>query len=301
MRIIEPKVVNKDPQLPSDEVPTLRPGKKRFSKKLLVLLVVVAVAIVIALLFKAKVLAPDGPQKSALNSTQTTVDTTPAPKTKLRTFTPEQFQQLYESISYPNTRAITEEIPITGNQAADARMRSIASSRGYRLRSIPVSPIQKIGDPNLTQDDLLQQKALDAWRELQAAAQKDGLPLRILSGYRSPELQRSIFMSRFRATGGSAEAAANAQADGIINSVLVTSSLPGYSRHHTGYTIDLQCNNGTLEAFEGSPCFTWISKNNYENAKKTGWIPSYPAGADKQGPEPEPWEYVWVGKDAVME
>jgi LAS superfamily LD-carboxypeptidase LdcB len=38
-----------------------------------------------------------------------------------------------------------------------------------------------------------------------------------------------------------------------------------------------------------------MSKDNYLQAKKYGWIPSYPEGAQQQGPEPEAWEYVWVG------
>jgi LAS superfamily LD-carboxypeptidase LdcB len=76
--------------------------------------------------------------------------------------------------------------------------------------------------------------------------------------------------------------------------------VPGYSRHHTGYTIDLWCEDGS-STFLSSSCYKWISDNNYLKAKQSGWIPSYPAGTDDQGPEPEPWEYVWVGTERLME
>jgi len=34
--------------------------------------------------------------------------------------------------------------------------------------------------------------------------------------------------------------------------------------------------------------------------KRFGFIPSYPENSGKQGPEPEPWEYVWVGEDVLL-
>lgn len=226
----------------------------------------------------------------------------PAPKVKtLKTFTSEEFRQLYESVVYPNTEPIAQNLSITGNATADSRIRSLAESRGYKIRSIPVAPISKIGDPNLSGDDLLQTRALEAWRVLKDMAKKDNVNIRILSGYRSPELQRSIFNSRLNATGATTSQVAAGQADSKVDYVLTTTSVPGYSRHHTGYTVDFQCGSGTLEAFSSSACFSWISKNNYENAKKAGFIPSYPPGVLKQGPEPEPWEYVWVGTDKLYQ
>ncbi len=302
MRVIEP-INPKKPELETITEETRIPPKRRHKRKFIIfcfMVFVLLAAVVIVLAGKAQ--APNSTSiksepKNNVPEIGTQADTKPK---QLAVFTPDQFKELYDSIAYPNTTAIQTPPTITGNEAADDRMRQIAEKRGYKLRSIPVSPIVKIGDPNLGDDDLLQEKALEGWKLLKAAANSEGLPLRIVSGYRSPQLQRSIFVSRYNDTGGTAAAAASGQADSIINAILITSALPGYSRHHTGYTIDLQCNNGSLEAFVTSPCFTWISRNNYENAKKTGWIPSYPEGAAQQGPEPEPWEYVWVGVDAVM-
>jgi len=89
--------------------------------------------------------------------------------------------------------------------------------------------------------------------------------------------------------------------DSELDGILATTAIPGYSRHHTGYTVDIGCGNEPAIAFELTVCFDWLSANNYKNAKTYGWIPSYPEGAGQQGPEPETWEYVWVGIDALTE
>ncbi len=89
--------------------------------------------------------------------------------------------------------------------------------------------------------------------------------------------------------------------DDKIREILKTTAPPGYSRHHSGYTVDLACDSDPGVLFENSKCFEWISRDNYINIKKFGWIPSYPEGIKNQGPEPESWEYVWVGLSAVKE
>ena len=72
---------------------------------------------------------------------------------------------------------------------------------------------------------------------------------------------------------------------------------PGYSRHHSGYTIDI---SGSTPIFANSPGFDWISKDNYANSREFGFIPSYPPNTPNQGPNPEEWEYIWVGKDVLF-
>jgi D-alanyl-D-alanine carboxypeptidase len=219
---------------------------------------------------------------------------------KFKYFSGNDFLKLYDSIAYPNTQFMQTPPEITGNTKADERIRTIALSRGYVLRSVPVASINKTGEPRVTTDDLLQEKALSAWQSLKAAAKADGIPLQFNSGYRSIEMQRELFLERLNAGGVSYGQIANGSADAAVVSVLRQAALPGYSRHHTGYTIDLVCANG-VQSFETTTCFKWLSDNNYLNAKKHGWIPSYPEGADNQGPEPESWEYVWVGLGSLVE
>lgn len=214
-------------------------------------------------------------------------------------FAGEDFQKLYENIAYPNTQVLASPSSITGNPAADERIRTIAASRGYLSRSVPVMPIDKTNAPGLNSDDLLQPRAHDAWLELKKAAESEGIPLKLNSGYRSVEMQRQLFLDRLRAAGVNYTQIANAQADNQVVAVLSLAAIPGYSRHHTGYTLDFVCANGSQE-FKVTTCFKWLSKNNYFNAKRFGFIPSYPDGAPQQGPEPEPWEYVWVGVEPLL-
>lgn len=302
MRVIEPNT-HSNKELDDSQLDEKK--KLKFLKPSLIFLLLAVLGAVAFWVMTHKTPAPSLAKNSKNQVAPKNIISTKASttKTKLKTFTAAEFLALYDRIypTYPNTEPITERFYITGNQKADARIQSLAEGRGYKLRRVPVAPIVKIGDPYLSEDDLLQQKALDAWGELQAAAKNDGLTLRIVSGYRSPDFQRRLFLSRLSSYSVSFEQIAAGQADNSIIDLLKTTSIPGYSKHHTGYTFDLQCDSGALEAFEASLCYTWISKNNYQNAKKAGFIPSYPAGGELQGPDPEPWEYVWVGKDAVSE
>lgn len=214
-------------------------------------------------------------------------------------FTPEQFRNLYRLVAYPNTQEIVTPPAITSNQQADTRILEVAQKRGYRLSAVPVSPITKLDEKYLDDDDLLQAHAAIAWQELKAAAAKEGIPLTLVSGYRSVDYQRDLFLGRLRALGATNADIAAGRADNLISKVLEVAAPPGYSRHHTGYTIDLACNSIGLHAFTRTACFKWLSADNYLNAKRYGFIPSYPEGASTQGPEAESWEYVWVGQAAV--
>ncbi len=225
----------------------------------------------------------------------------PSPRSgALKQFTGEQFKQLYQSMVYPNTQQFSDLPPITGNTEADARIRSMAEAKGYQPTSVPSQAIVKINEPRLDNDDLLQPLAAQGWGELKAASLKDNISLSLISAYRSPEYQRNLFMQRLQTQGATPAQVAAARADIAVQNVLNQAALPGYSRHHTGYVVDLWCEDGS-STFLSSSCFKWISANNYQHAKEYGWIPSYPEGANEQGPEPEPWEYVWVGRDRLIE
>lgn len=216
---------------------------------------------------------------------------------KLKTFTGAQFKDLYNSFAYPNTQSINEDTPITGNRAADTRIKQVAINRGYLVRSAPVSnTFQDVGEGYL-----LQPLASQPWLDLVAAAKKDGITIGLTAAYRSAEEQKQIFLSRLAQQNVPIEGIGSGAYDNQISEVLRTTAVPGYSRHHTGYTIDIACKDMPTTSFMYTNCFKWLSADNYKVAKEHGWIPSYPEGAGNQGPDPESWEYVWVGKDALTE
>lgn len=215
--------------------------------------------------------------------------------TKFKTFTAQEFSDLYNGLTYPNTRPIQNDFSMTGSIEADEVIYDLAEEAGYMVRSAPVTD----NFVEIEDDQVLQRLAAEDWEKLNKQAEEDNFELSITQGFRSAENQNKIFMDRLgdinlaRITDGSS--------DNKIKELLKTTAPPGYSRHHSGYTVDLACDSDPGPLFENSTCFEWISENNYINIKKYGWIPSYPEGIKNQGPEPESWEYVWVGLEAVKE
>ncbi|HEX5456706.1 MAG TPA: D-alanyl-D-alanine carboxypeptidase family protein [Candidatus Saccharimonadales bacterium] len=262
-------------------------GKK--TKKYISILIIIILALLILFLFAGKAKAPESHKNGPVNIPSVNYTDT------FKTFSGKEFEELYNSFAYPNTQQINENTPITGNIRADKRLRELALARGYMIRSAPVTDtfvtVQK--------DMVLQPKAAKGWNDLKTRAGKQDINMSLMAAYRSAEDEKSIFLDRLK--GIPVEYIAAGKADSQVDTVLAHTALPGYSRHHTGYTVDIACDSQPGVKFENSVCFKWLSVNNYLNAKKSGWIPSYPPGAGKQGPEPEPWEYVWVGTNALRQ
>jgi D-alanyl-D-alanine carboxypeptidase len=222
---------------------------------------------------------------------------------RYKTFTPNGFRDFANGIRFPRTKPLDALPRITGSVAADERLRRLAEARGYLLRPLAL-------EEGLVTDGRysLQPDAMEAWKRLRDAAERSGIELDLISAYRSPERQREIFMQRLRQimlleTGRelSTDEIAHGRADAEVDRLLATSSIPGFSRHHTGYVFDL------IDVTSGRPStefaltkgFAWLAADNYLMAKRFGFIPSYPEGAERQGPDPEAWEYVWVGAQAL--
>jgi D-alanyl-D-alanine carboxypeptidase len=298
MRIVEPR---------QQTAPTVK--KKRFSKKsilkpLAVLMAVSLIASVGFVLQKKVFNKKADPNSQVLASTPTTPENTETPqetlqadtvKDTLRNFSANEFKLFYDNLRQPNLEPVENSPIISGNDTADARIRDIAEKRGYRLRSSPSVTLTAVDG------ERLQAPAAEAWLKLKEKAVSAGHTMSLVSGYRSESDQRALFLSRLAAAGATIEEVANGKADDLVNKVLITSSIPGYSKHHTGYTFDLQCAGYDFENFKNSPCHDWMAADNYKIAKEFGFIPSYPDGADAQGPDPEAWEYVYVGTELLYE
>ncbi len=91
------------------------------------------------------------------------------------------------------------------------------------------------GNPKLVGENYaLLPEADEAFREMSAAAQKQGIKIKIVSSYRSFERQKSIWnskFSKFKSQGMTNEKA--------IAKIIEYSTLPGTSRHHWGTEIDI--------------------------------------------------------------
>ena len=119
-------------------------------------------------------------------------------------------------------------------------------------------------------------------KEMQFKAAQRGISLKLLSGYRSINLQRDIFYEN----------------KSIRNQTAIErswdSAPPGYSEHSTGYAIDVgdgNYPNTHFEVeFEQTPAFKWMKKF----ASKYHFVLSFPSN-NKQGVTYEPWHWRFEG------
>ena len=137
----------------------------------------------------------------------------------------------------------------------------------------------------------LQTEAADAFLSMQAAAAKDGVDVRMQSGYRSVSYQKKLYANKtqYYRDKGLSEAAAREKAAAIVNP-------PGCSEHNCGLAADLNSpEHTTLDTgFADTAAFRWLC----ENAEQYGFILRYPKEAESvTGITYEPWHWRYVGPE----
>lgn len=174
-------------------------------------------------------------------------------------------------------------VNVTGQADLDLRVRESAEARGYVRRPLAVVDLVQV-------DGLeLQAPAAEAWTAMKAAARADGISLRMTSAHRDLAEQQSLFRSRL---GGG-------RSDAAIEQALRTSAPPGYSKHHSGYAVDIGQAGGSEAGFVNTAAYRWLSEADFARAKFFGFVPSYPVTGELMGPDPEAWEFVWVGSGRI--
>lgn len=208
------------------------------------------------------------------------------PSSAYRMLDGDDFNELFNAVQMDNL-LLPDDLPeIADDSTVEQRIRQIAADRGYRQRPIPadVSLLVLVEGRR----HRLQPEAAQAYLLLKTAMAADGLTIQLASAYRGYSDQRWLFWQRISPP----------YTEQNIFDTLRRVAPPGYSKHHTGYAIDLITPG--LSDFSKSPSYAWLSANNYENAKRHGWIPSYPLDAKKQGPDPESWEFTFVGHQHLL-
>ena len=137
----------------------------------------------------------------------------------------------------------------------------------------------------------LQTEAANAFLSMQAAAAKDGVDVRMQSGYRSVSYQKKLYNNKtqYYRNKGLSEAAAREKAAAIVNP-------PGCSEHNCGLAADLNSpEHTTLDTgFADTAAFRWLC----ENAEQYGFILRYPKEAESvTGITYEPWHWRYVGPE----
>lgn len=133
----------------------------------------------------------------------------------------------------------------------------------------------------------LRKEASQALTELFAAARKDGIELCAVSGFRSYELQQTVFNKHVSQMG--------------LAAAMRVSALPGRSEHQTGLAIDISSKSmgySLSKSFAHTREGKWLA----QNAARFGFILRYPEGKEEiTGYDYEPWHFRYVGKDVAMD
>jgi D-alanyl-D-alanine carboxypeptidase len=143
------------------------------------------------------------------------------------------------------------------------------------------------GDMASVGGSMLKSDAAAAVNQLIAAAGAQQVPLKVISGYRSYQTQKSVYDSYVQKDG---QAAADTY-----------SARPGHSEHQTGLAADLGNSNGNCDleiCFESTPGGKWMAAHAHEY----GFIIRY--ASDKTaitGYQFEPWHIRYVGKDLAAQ
>lgn len=201
-------------------------------------------------------------------------------------YTGSEFQALYEYAVgnvLPNLDAPNDLYPVTGNGELDERIWEAAFERGYELRPTASGDLVSVGGVPM------QPGAAEAWSSMRAEARDAGMGFIVSSAYRSPASQREQFLSKLNGT-----------SDSAIDATLTWYSVPGTSKHHGGYALDFRYEDGTFGEFRSTPAYAWLAADNFAIPKRHGLVPSYPDDVEDQGPNPEPWEFIWIGVDLIM-
>ena len=155
--------------------------------------------------------------------------------------------------------------------------RELIAARSLALqdeaRELAVAAIGENG-----REHLLAPAAAQAWRQMSAAAQADGISLRIVSAFRSVERQAEIVQAKL-------------ERGQPLDAVLAVSAPPGYSEHHSGCAVDLTTDGvpPLEEGFERTAAFRWLQAN----AQRFGFSLSFPRG-NAYGYAYEPWHWRWA-------
>jgi LAS superfamily LD-carboxypeptidase LdcB len=130
----------------------------------------------------------------------------------------------------------------------------------------------------------LRKETLNAFLQMEEAAEKDGVDLKIASATRNFDYQEDLWNNKWDAFASSV--------DGLVRfqNIIKYSAVPGTSRHHWGTDIDI--NNANPQYFntkEGEAVYDWMAKNAASYGFCQPYTPNRPTGYNE-----EKWHWSYV-------
>ncbi len=194
-------------------------------------------------------------------------------------------------VQRPDSSAVSEDTTITNPTSATPELPAPEEEEAEQLlghffyEEAPASDLIAVSaDGRLT----LRSTAAEKFQQMQSDAQRNGIHLVLISGFRSVEEQKYLFFEvkeqRAQDTTKRAE----------------VSAPPRYSEHHTGYAIDIGDGNVPAthlsQKFENTAAFQWMQNN----AARYSFELSFPRD-NAQGIAYEPWHWRFVGDQESLE
>lgn len=144
------------------------------------------------------------------------------------------------------------------------------------------------------QGKLFERQAGDRLGKMLDSAQKEGVNIKVISGYRSADYQQMLWEKSI-----SLEMWEGLSYQQAVKKIQRTLALPGSSEHNTGLAVDLGTRNAldVQEDFHRTCQGKWLQRN----AAEYGFILRYPRLKEQiTGIDYEPWHYRYVGYEAAQ-
>ena len=143
---------------------------------------------------------------------------------------------------------------------------------------------------------LLEKETYSAFIKMKDAAEKDGIIIKLVSGFRDFYRQQLIWNNKYK------KFTNEFSLDGptAIKEIIRFSTIPGTSRHHWGTEIDVIDKNFENEKdlliskkYENGGIFNSLKRWMDENSKSFGFYIVYDDDSKRPGFEYEPWHYTY--------
>ncbi len=143
---------------------------------------------------------------------------------------------------------------------------------------------------------LLEKETYSAFIKMKNAAEKDGIIIKLVSGFRDFYRQQMIWNNKYK------KFTNEFSLDGptAIKEIIRFSTIPGTSRHHWGTEIDIIDKNFENEKdlliskkYEEGGIFNSLKKWMDKNSKRFGFYIVYDDDSNRPGFEYEPWHYTY--------
>ena len=143
---------------------------------------------------------------------------------------------------------------------------------------------------------LLEKETYSAFIKMKDAAEKDGIIIKLVSGFRDFYRQQLIWNNKYK------KFTNEFSLDGptAIKEIIRFSTIPGTSRHHWGTEIDIIDKNFENEKdlliskkYEEGGIFNSLKKWMDKNSKRFGFYIVYDDDSNRPGFEYEPWHYTY--------